>query len=301
MWIVLLMYALFASTFTAGKHILLITSPFFFTGVRMLAAGAVLLLIQLLRDPSSLKIRKEFLPYICLLGAFNVFITNAFEYWGMQELESAKACLIYSLSPLFSIVLSYYFFGERMNGLKWLGIGVGFLGFIPIFLLSPTEESLLKVPTIYESAVMISALTSVIGWMTMKKLVKNTTISFVTANLYSFLLAGVLALVWAFFTEPLAPLPVYPLSTFLPEMFFILLAHNVICYNLYSYSLSRFSVSFMTFAGFVTPLFAEFFGWFFLGESCSWLFFASLGVIIFGLVLYAQGEKRATHEALTTA
>jgi drug/metabolite transporter (DMT)-like permease len=301
MWIVILMYALFASTFTVGKHILLITTPFFFTGVRMFSAGIVLLVIQLIRNPKSLRLPRKIIPHVLTLGVFNVFITNAFEYWGMQYIDSSKACLIYSLSPLFSITLSYFFFNEKMNTLKWLGIGVGFLGFIPIFLIAPVGDSLFKSLTIPELSIIISALTSVVGWMTMKTIIKNHNYSFANANLYSFLIAGVIGFAISPCIENISPLPLYPLSTFIPELLFILLVHNVICYNLYSYSLTHFSVSFMTFAGFVCPIFAEFFGWFFLGESCSWLFFVSIGIIVSGLILYSKGEKqqKLTHTAST--
>jgi drug/metabolite transporter (DMT)-like permease len=301
MWIVIIMYALFASTFTAGKYILLYTTPFYFTGVRMLIAGLVLLMIQLIRSPRSLKLPPKIIPHIVILGLMNVFITNAFEYWGMQYIESSKACLIYSLSPLFSIALSYVFFGEKMNGLKWLGIGVGFLGFIPIFLISPTDDSFFKTLTLPEAALIVSAFTSVIGWMTMKTVIKKHQYSFVNANLYSFLIAGLMGLCIAPFIEDLNPLPIYPLVTFIPALFYILLVHNVICYNLYSHSLTRFSVSFMSFAGFVCPVFAEFFGWFFLNESFSVLFFISIAIIITGLILYSKGEKSQELELAANA
>jgi drug/metabolite transporter (DMT)-like permease len=300
MWIVILMYALFASTFTAGKHILLITTPFFFTGLRMFVAGLILLTIQLIRNPKSLRMPLKLLPHILVLALANVLITNAFEYWGMQFIESSKACLIYSISPLFSIALSYIFFNEKMNLLKWIGIGIGFIGFIPIFMIAPEGDSFFKTPTIPELALVVSAITTVIGWMAMKTIVKNHNYSYVSANLYSFLIAGLIGLSTAPMIENITPLPIYPLATFIPEMLYILLIHNVLCYNLYSYNLTRYSVSFMTFAGFVCPVFAEFFGWFFLGESCSWLFFVSIGIILTGLTFYSKGEKTQELSALQT-
>lgn len=297
MWIVILMYALFASTFTAGKHILEITSPFFFTGIRMLLAGLILIGIQAIRNPRSLYIPKAIWPYLISLGVLNVFITNAFEYWGMLELESSKACLIYSLSPLFSIIFSYFFFKEKMSYRKWLGMGVGFLGFIPIFFVAQESSSFFKLPTMHECALIISAFTSVIGWMSMKALISKHNFSYVAANLYSFFIGGIIAMIWASCTETLFPLPIYPLSLFVPEMIFIVLIHNVLCYNIYSYSLGRFSVTFMTFAGFVSPLFAEFFGWYILGESLSWMFFLSLLLILSGLTIYVRAEKREFSES----
>ncbi len=46
----------------------------------------------------------------------------------------------------------------------------------------------------------------------------------------------------------------------------------------------------MSLAGLVTPLFASLFGWYFLNESISWHFFASMVLIAIVLVIFYQEE-----------
>ena len=160
-FLVILMYALFASVFTVGKYTLQFVDPYFLTGTRMLLAGLILLPFC-----RQFAFKWKLFPLILGLGFFNVFITNAFEFWALQFLQTTKASLIYSFSPLFAILLSYAFFKEKMSRIKWLGLGIGFAGFIPLAL-HPGEFGQFSKP---EWAITISSLTAVIGWIMMKRL-----------------------------------------------------------------------------------------------------------------------------------
>lgn len=293
MHLVFLMYFLFASVFTVGKVSLTFAAPFFLTGVRMLMAGGILLGFLWLRKPASLYLKKRDLPLMMGLAFFNVFITNALEFWALQYMETAKTCLIYSLSPFPAIIFAYIFLTEKMSWKKWAGLLVGVLGMLPIFL-TPSEKELslgrspwLSIPVL---AVSVSAITAVIGWTIMKKLMRDRGYSFVTANMFSFLFGGGFSLIASFFIEKWDPLPLTGGLSFLPSAIYIAIIHNVICYNLYAYSLNRFSIPFMTFAGFTNPLFTAALGWFFLGEHVGLAFLISFLLIIGGILLYAQDE-----------
>jgi len=63
---------------------------------------------------------------------------------------------------------------------------------------------------------------------------------------------------------------------------------NIIGYNLYGYLLTRYSATFLSFAGFMTPLFAALLGWLFLGEQVTWHFFATISMVILGLYLFYE-------------
>lgn len=68
MWIVILMYALFASVFTAGKVTLQYVDPFFLTGVRMLIAGGLVLIYLTLNPPPKFIFAKgTSLIFFCFL------------------------------------------------------------------------------------------------------------------------------------------------------------------------------------------------------------------------------------------
>ncbi len=68
------------------------------------------------------------------------------------------------------------------------------------------------------------------------------------------------------------------------------LISNLICYNLYGHLLKRYSATFMSFAGLMTPLFAVFFGWVFLAESVDVSFFVSLVLFLLGLYCFHSEE-----------
>lgn len=291
MWAVLLMYALFASVFTIGKLTLQSVDPFFLTGVRMLIAGLIVLIYQLLTNRKQIYLPKKLFFLILCLGFFNVFITNAFEFWGLQYMETAKTSLIYSFSPFFAILLSYLFFKEKMTPKRWIGLLIGVIGFAFIFLSPGTEnQRLFGQISLPEIAVSISAFTAVVGWIIMKRLITRYNYPFLTANMFSFLIGGIFSLTFSIFAETWQPIPVSSFYPFLFGMLYIAIIHNVICYNIFGWSLKRFSVPFMTFAGFSNPPFTALYGWLFLEEDVTVYFFISLALIITGIYIYSHEE-----------
>jgi drug/metabolite transporter (DMT)-like permease len=70
----------------------------------------------------------------------------------------------------------------------------------------------------------------------------------------------------------------------------LILIANVIGYNLQSFLLRTYTATFLSFAGFITPLFAAFYGWLFLGELVSWDFFATIMIVFIGLYLFYRQE-----------
>jgi drug/metabolite transporter (DMT)-like permease len=83
---------------------------------------------------------------------------------------------------------------------------------------------------------------------------------------------------YGIFTEKIVMLGIY-------SGLLIIIA-NIICYNLYGYLLSRYSATFLSFVGFMTPLFAALLGWIYLGEPVTWHFFATLLIVLCGLSLF---------------
>jgi len=293
MFLVFLMYALFASVFTVGKYTLQFVQPFFLTAIRMFLAGAILLIFIKFKYPEKLYVKKKHWPLLILIGLFNVFITNAFEFWGLQYMTSAKTCLIYSLSPFVAMIFSYIFLKEKMNLRKWIGLIIGLCGFIPIYLSRGLGETNIKAIGVFsfaEIAVTISAITAVIGWVLIKKLTKQMNYPFITANAISFFIGGGMSFIVSVFVESWKPMPVFNFQYFIYGLIYISIIHNVICYNLYAYSLQTFSVNFMTFAGISNPIFTAVFGILFLKEAVRGPFFLSLFIVFLGLSIFSVAE-----------
>ncbi|HEV8052502.1 MAG TPA: DMT family transporter [Parachlamydiaceae bacterium] len=293
MFLVILLYALFASVFTIGKTGLEYSQPLFFVGSRMFVAGVLMLVYQYFFKRSEFVFKKEHLWRILRLALFAIYLTNVLEFWGLKYLTSFKTCFIYSLSPFASALLSYWMFGDRLTSKKWLGLFIGCIGFLPILINETSTEELtghIWFLSWAEIAVMIAAFASVYGWSLLKQLVNENGLSPFMANGLSMLAGGTMALVHSAMVESWDPLPVTEVRPFVDCMLLLILISNMICYNLYGYLLKRYSVTFISFAGFVTPLFTALFGWFWLGEVVTWPFYVSAIIVLAGLFIFNQEE-----------
>lgn len=299
MFYVVLLYALFASVFTISKTGLMHAEPFFLVGTRMLLAGVILVGYQWLVQKQTFQLSRKTWIRLLSLGLFNIYLTNVFEFWGLQFLPSYKACFIYSLSPFLSALFCYFLFTEKLSSKKWVGLLVGFIGFMPILLTHTFDEGVAGQFLFFswaEIAVMLAAVCSVYGWIILKQVVNEDQLSPLTANGISMLIGGAFALAHSLAVENWQPLPVTNFSIYLECTLLLILISNLICYNLYGFLLKRYSAPFVSFAGFTTPLFSALFGWFFLDEVITWPFYFSFALVFVGLMLFNQEELKQTYQ-----
>ena len=297
---VILLYALFASVFTLAKVGLQYTQPFFLVGTRMFAAGVLMLGYQYFFQRESFVFRKEHFWRVFRLAAFNIYLTNVFEFWGLQYLTSFKTCFIYSLSPFVSALFSYWLFSEKLNFKKWIGLAIGFSGFLPILLTETSSEE--QTGHFFflswaEISVVIAAVCSVYGWILLRQLVKENGYTPFMANGLSMVMGGAMALVHSFFVESWNPVPVTDFLPFLECAVLLMIISNMIAYNLYGFLLKKYTATFMSFAGFTTPLFTALFGWLFLQETVTLPFYISAIIVFSGLTLFHQEELKQGYKA----
>ncbi|MEN9654053.1 MAG: hypothetical protein RL235_165 [Chlamydiota bacterium] len=296
--LVVFMYGIWSSVFSLGKLALDHSPPLFLTAARMILAGALLLTFIAITKPKTLKkvTGKQWIS-ISILALFSIYLTNALEFWSLQHLTAAKTCFIYSLCPFFAAILSYLHFGETMSPRKWLGMAVGFAGFVPVLMTQKgagellTSWSVLSWP---ELAMIGAAFCSVYGWIILRLLVKGDDTSPLLANGSSMLIGGLFALIHSVISEPWTPLPVASGSwtPFIQGILVITLISNLICYNLYGWLLKRFTATFLSFMGLLSPIFASLHSWLFLGEIPSPTLFAGTAIVSFGLWLVYSAELK---------
>lgn len=297
--LVILLFALFASLFTLSKTALNYSEPFFLIGSRMFIAGVVLLAHQYLFNRAQFKVKTKQLLPLLVLGLVSIYITNIAEIWGIQHMSSAKACLMYSLSPFVAALLAYLILKETMSSKKWLGLVVGFFGLAPILMDFASPDEFTKDFFIFswpELSILAAVIASVYGWILLKKIVHEYRFTPILANGFSMLIGGFFALCHSYLSgENWSPFPVIDAQykAFIECAIWMLIISNIICYNLYGYLLKRFSATFMALAGLVTPLFASVFGWYFLDEKISWHFYASMLIFSAGLFIFYQEELRS--------
>lgn len=300
------MYATWSSIFSLGKMALAHSPPFFLTGFRMGLAGLILLLFLVIAKRSSFSsLNKKQIFSFVILSFFSIYLTNVCEFWGLQHLTAAKTCFIYSLSPFFAALFSYLHFKEKMNTRKWIGLTMGFAGVIPVLMMQTGAEELMNAFAFVSwpaLAVILGALASVYGWVLLRLIVKDQTVSPLMANGMSMVMGGVFALIHSSIFENWNPIPVASQNwtPFLKGTLLMILISNLICYNVYGWMLRRFTATFLSVMGLLSPVFASLISWVLLGETPSWVIFLSTAIVSLGLwVVYKaeleQGYIRSTN------
>ncbi len=282
--LVVLVSVLYSTVFIIGKYALHYIPPILLTGARMVLAGLLLLAFQYFFRPKAFIFKKIHVGPILLIALMGVYLTNILEFWGLQYMESAKAAFLCGFIPIVTALLSYGWFEEKTNAKQWLGLLLGMTGFIPLLLrLNPEDILGFSLP---EWAVLGSTVTSAIGWIAMREVVKDRKLCPFMASALSMLIGGLMALAHAYGFEPLN----ISLSTnLLPTLGWLLLltlVSNILCYNLYAYLLKSLSATYLALAGLSQPFFTAFFAWLFLAEVLSMSFWLSLGMVTLGLYLY---------------
>jgi drug/metabolite transporter (DMT)-like permease len=293
---VLIVNALFSIIFPLGRLALAMVPPFLTVGVRMIVAG--LLFIGWHRRRHGKLLMRSFHAkdwgFLVILGVVNVYCANAYEFWGLQYMSSAKAAFIYNLGPLFSAFFSYLHFKEEMTGKKWMGLAVSMLGFVPIFMWhSPEEAGLCSFGIISsaELALVASTLATVYGWILMQYAQRSRAYDTDVANGLSMLIGGGMSLAHGIWTEAIPQLSLKMASEYTLIMLAIV-SCTIASYALYTKLLRRHSATFMSFSGLTSPLFAAVIDWIGWGTPPAWNFYLATLLVGCGLYLFYQEELR---------
>lgn len=307
MVVIVLLYAFFASIFILGKFALLYVSPILFIGIRMTLGGVLLLAYCFFIMPKKNRIsiaKKDYWNFLQII-LFHIFLSYNLEYIALNHVSSTKACLAYNFSPFFTAILAYFLFTERLTLLQWLGLYIGFLGFIPMLMMQ-SSSTLLWTLSSYDLLLLISVASSAYGWMMVKNL-GNKNYSFVLINGVGMLGGGILSLIISFFYEGPPIIKNAPVvSTFLAQnvgiygeniimfilcIILVILIANIICYNLYAYLLSKHSPTLLSFAGFLTPFFTALFEFILFKEPITVPFIITMCIVFSGLYLFSYKKQ----------
>lgn len=304
MILILFAYMVLASTFTLGKVALEYVPPFLLIGIRMIIGGGLLLAYQYWGNFKLWRMDREHWWLLIKLTLFHVYFAYILEFWAMQYISSFKACLLFNLSPFLTAFFAYFMFSERLTLQKFVGMTIGLIGFLPILIASaPQEQALgsigfLSVP---EIVMLLSVISGSYGWILMQQCTRDEEYSPMMVNGIAMLVGGVMATMTSFIFEGYPHLIVpagMPADTPFAELLgyaityiaALVIIANFLFYNLYGWLLTKYSATFLSFAGFTSPLFAALFGWFFLGEVITWHFFVSIVMVFIGLYIFYKNE-----------
>ena len=295
MFLIFLMYALFAITFVIGKAVLQYTTPIFFIAFRMIIAGFILLGYKTIYAKEQLNIKKNDWLIFIFLSLIHIYIPYVLEFWALQYVSSAKAAMLFSLSPFVTAILVYFLFKQKLTIKKIIGLIIGCLGFLPLLMVNaPTEElsGHWYDLALSELALIVSVISASYGWIFIQSKLQQKTYSLITINGIAMLLGGFFALLTSITLESWSPIPISNYYNFAYLIILIIIIGNILCYNMYGLLLNKYTATFLSFAGFMTPLFTALFQFIFFKEPVSWAFFATAILVFFGLYIFYQEELR---------
>ncbi len=108
--------------------------PFTFVEGRTLIAALALLVAMRWRGETLPRTRREWLPLVAM-GIFNGVIPYTAITWGELYISSGLAAILTATMPIFTILLAHWFTrDEKLTALKIVGILVGFVGVVVLFL-----------------------------------------------------------------------------------------------------------------------------------------------------------------------
>ena len=292
MTLIILLYALFASSFSMGKILLRYTEPIFLTGSRMFIAGLILLAYQYFWPTAYFRFKKKHWKLYAQITLFGIYFNYILRFWALDYLPSSKTSFFYNFAPLISALYSYMIFNERLTKRQWIGLSIGFIGMIPLLLgTSPEEQKagerfFISLP---EIAVLCSVALHSYSWIIVRKLVREKSYSPMMVNGLCMTFGGLLALITSPFVEGI--FPVTNVSSFLGWLMLVILISNIICHNLYAHLLKQYTATFLSFAGFLSPIFASLYGWAFLQEKITWNLYVSGAIVLIGLYFFYRDER----------
>lgn len=297
MYLVLILYALFGATFTLGDAAVRVMPPLLFIAIRMILAGLLLLGFVYTKHRDQFKFNKKDLPWFLGIIFFHIYLSYCTEFFSFQYLTAAKVALFYNMSPFITALFAYFVFKEIMTPRKWLGLAIGFGGFLPLLeSTAPTIESTLGTfgfISVAEIIALVSVTSACVGWIFMKKLTTELNYSYIFINGFGMFFGGILALGTSHATETWPALEYVMYSfPFWRSLLLLILIGNVICFNLYGKLLHTYSTTMLSFFGFVTPLFTALFSWLWLGETVSNAFFITIALVTCGLYIFYQEELK---------
>ena len=293
MFTVVLMYAIFASSFPITKILLCYSEPFFLTGVRMVTAGSLLLGYYTMYRKRHCNIPHNHYWIYTQIVVIGFYFNYIARYWSINYLSSAKAGFLFTLYPIISSALSYIFFGEKTSKKQWIGFMFGICAIAPILIPCHSPEQLCKNMHFFslpDLVILLSIVADCYKWILIRKLVLDRTCSPFMVNGICMTAGGILALLTSLALEGVAP--VSSVVPFTGYMCIYILISNIISYNFYSFLLRSYTATFLSLAGFMAPLFSAIYGWLFLKEPISSYTYLSAIILAIGLYIFYQDEQK---------
>ena len=244
------------------KMVLSEVPPLYFRSCCLLLGGLGMLAVARLNGV-PLRVPSGQWKRVLWLAAFNISGWNALVIIGVSLLPSGRAALLGYTMPLWSMLLSVVFLGDRLNGRTVIGLLLGLAGIV--VLMGGSVEGMLRAPG-GVACMILGAWSWAIGVVLFKRLPVAMSTSALTGWM---MLAGSLPLLAMAIPLETSRLVVPSLGPILGMLYNILVAF-MFCYWAWNRIVLMVPVAVSSLSSLSTPLIGVLGGVLFLGEPLSW-------------------------------
>ncbi|UAC49999.1 DMT family transporter [Bacillus aquiflavi] len=279
-------FFLWASAFPAIRIGLEAYSPLHLTLLRLLVGSLALVIFALITRMRLPHIKD--IPMILLLGGFGFAAYHTALNYGEMTVSAGAASLIISTAPIFTALLSLFFFKERLKISAWIGAVVSLLG-VAFISLGSSDHLHLNSGALF---VLIAAFVESIYFAFQKPYLKKYgSLAFTTYCLW----AGTLFML-IFLPGLGEEIMAAPFKVTL-NVVYLGIFPTVIAYIALAYVTSRVGASEATSSLYLIPALAFIISWIWLGESPTQLTIIGGCITLFGVFLanMKKGENSKSH------
>ena len=279
---------IWASTFTVIKIGLERITPLNLSFVRSILATFFLLGWLLLKGNRQgiARALKFHLGYVIGLGVVGVALFNIFQNIGIGLTSSGVASLLVASNPVFILILSASFLGEKITKSKAAGIVLGFVGIIIVTFLGKNMALLLRSGSFWGN---ILALLSAVCWAVYSVMNKSALKRYspLTLTALAYVFGSIILFFFCFAFEDVSLIFQWSLSSWLILLYLGILASGVTFY-LWNYALSIMEASRVSVFIFLIPVLAILLGKVILNETITGFTFLGTALVLSGIYLMGR-------------
>ncbi|HEY6952473.1 MAG TPA: EamA family transporter [Bacteroidota bacterium] len=285
LWLVVVCL-IWGSTWLVIKIGLATVPPFLAAGLRFMLASILLYAMMVMRK-ESLPRGTVFQKLALFIGLTAFGVPYALVYWGQRLIPSALASILFASYPFFVALFSHFLLqNEKMNGLKVVGVLLGFAGVYVIFSNELSFDS--HVALAGMAAIVASAFIQAFSLVYLKK--HGEAFSPIGVNFAAMSLGTILLLVTSVLVEDYSGVSFTGQA--LLSIVYLAVLGNVTAFVAYFWLVKHVDTVLLSMTSFVTPIIAVALGAFVLGESLAPRIFSGATLVLCG-ILAANGKELA--------
>jgi drug/metabolite transporter (DMT)-like permease len=284
--LVTLFCVLWSSAFAGAKLALTAAPPLTLLSMRLLIAGAIMLALAWVVDGRP-RMRRRDVAALVFIGILNNAVYLGLNWTALTFTSSAYTAVLTSCLPLVVALLAGPVLGERLNAMKWAGIGLGLVGVVIVLRsrLAGAHESVEGTLLVVGGMLALSA-----GTLSFKYFAPRGGVW--SGNAIQCLAGGVALIPLVLLREDVGQ--VRFTTELVAGLAYLVVAVSIGGYGLWFYLLTRSSATAASSLHFLMPPLGLFFGWLLLGEAVPPLDILGIVPIALGIWLVTRPTRMAS-------